>query len=162
MKKIKEKIENLQLLDFREQIRLIVSDDVELLKNYLDYSYDPFDCEAQIVLVRIGNFDMVNAYTDRFDLCAEAAVALVRGKNVELILSYINGANFCPEAEIELIKFGNEELIKSYYKSYEFCDEAELEFIKLGNIEWIKTFWRIIFFVLRPKLSLLSWEMIVL
>ena len=84
------------------EIKFVQTATLEEFKVFLNTT---FLChEAQVVLVKRNQNDLLSEYAGRFVMCEEAQVALVEMRNKEILLLYVSKYKLCAKATKVLIK----------------------------------------------------------
>ena len=105
------------------ELELFASKNVSLIKRYIDLSSGCFDSVEEEIL-KGDNDEIFEYYTERCNISEENQLVLVRSGKKERIEAYIQNNQLCPEAENLFILSAEKEDIKTYHKKWGLRDSS--------------------------------------
>ena len=90
MNKLEEKIKEGERLSEQEQVELIKSANVSLIKSYISGNINKsyFEPRAEVEFVKFGNVSLIDVYIRRYTLCNEAYNELLKLGDAKLVKLY--------------------------------------------------------------------------
>ena len=90
MEKIKQKIKDGIRLTEKEQLKLVKSGNVELVRQYISRNINKsfFAQKAETEFIKLGNVSLIELYINRYTLWTEAQQELVKLGKPELVQLY--------------------------------------------------------------------------
>lgn len=90
MKKIEQKIKDGIRLTEKEQLKLVKSGNVELIRQYISRNINKsfFAQKAEVEFIKLGNVSLIELYINRYTLYADARQELVKLEKPELVQLY--------------------------------------------------------------------------
>lgn len=139
-RKIKKEVQADHKLSLEQELELLSSGELDLMKRYLgNYTLYP---QAQIELVKMNDLDLLKAYCSERKrwLCEDAEILLLQTAGRAIVSYYISNFGLHDKAEAELIDARlclpytqNNELIKQYVKRGKMCYAAEKKLLYSGK-----------------------------
>ena len=117
---------------------LFADKDVEVLKICLKHNILSLD--FQIKLIETDNVELLKLYqqTWYFDPTAEEKLAEIGAK--EMVLSYIKFHRLSPKAELKLVERNNATLLTSYVNRYPLREEAREKMYELAELKVMQAY----------------------